>query len=49
MRTRRGFSLAELLVVVGIMGILLAILLPYVAKVRETARRASVPTISGRS
>jgi len=40
MRSRRAFSLAELLVVVGILGILLAILLPYVEKVRESARRA---------
>jgi prepilin-type N-terminal cleavage/methylation domain-containing protein/prepilin-type processing-associated H-X9-DG protein len=40
MRSRRAFSLAELLVVLGILGILVAILLPYVEKVRETSRRA---------
>jgi prepilin-type N-terminal cleavage/methylation domain-containing protein/prepilin-type processing-associated H-X9-DG protein len=40
MRSRRAFSLAELLVVLGILGILIAILLPYVEKVRETNRRA---------
>lgn len=40
MRSRRAFSLAELLVVLGILGILIAILLPYVEKLRESDRRA---------
>ncbi len=39
MRSRRAFSLAELLVVLGILGILIAILLPYLEKVRESERR----------
>jgi prepilin-type N-terminal cleavage/methylation domain-containing protein/prepilin-type processing-associated H-X9-DG protein len=37
---RRGFSLVELLVVIGIVVILLSIFVPYVAKVRETENRA---------
>ena len=37
---RRGFTLTELLLVVGILAVLVAILLPAIGKVRESARRA---------
>ena len=46
---RRGFTLVELLVVVGIIVVLVALLLPTISRARSSAVNLVCKTTSGRS
>ena len=41
MRTRRGFSITDLLIIIAVLAILVALLLPALNTVRESARRST--------
>lgn len=44
-RNQQGFTLVELVIVVGIIGVLLSMAIPQYTVVQNTARRAEVPTL----
>src|SRR5690349_1302894 len=43
-RWRRGFSLYELLIVIGILALIVALLLPSISRMRETSGRQRCPS-----